>query len=121
MRNPRVLLLSTVLLTGLGLPCQQDILSPFRNPQESRTIPERYSEPFRQLRIMQSIAENVGPVRFDELGREVCDDPRWKDAYEVLRGYYVDPANRGPGFALTILSNVTLTLGGLIGALVAYL
>ena len=37
------------------------------------------------------------------------------------RGYYTDPANRGPGFALTILSNVTLTLGGLIGALVAYL
>lgn len=37
------------------------------------------------------------------------------------RGYYRDPAERGPGFGLTILSNLTLTLGGLIGALVAYL
>jgi uncharacterized MAPEG superfamily protein len=36
------------------------------------------------------------------------------------RGYFRDPAGRGPGFGLTILSNVTLTLGGLIGAIVAY-
>jgi uncharacterized membrane protein YecN with MAPEG domain len=37
------------------------------------------------------------------------------------RGYYQDPAKRGPGFGLTILSNLVLTLGGLIGALIAYL
>ncbi len=93
MMDPRVLFLSTALLAGLGtpLPGQQDILSPFRNPQESVPIPERLSEVFRQLRIMQSTAENIGPVSFDELGREVCDSPRWKDAYEELRGYYVDP------------------------------
>ena len=36
------------------------------------------------------------------------------------RGYYRDPAQRGPGFGLTMLSNVTLSLGGTVGALVAY-
>jgi uncharacterized membrane protein YecN with MAPEG domain len=36
-------------------------------------------------------------------------------------GYYQDPARRGPGFGLTVLSNVVLTLGGLVGAIVAYL
>lgn len=36
------------------------------------------------------------------------------------RGYYRDPAGRGPGFGLTILSNLTLSVGGLIGAVVAY-
>lgn len=36
------------------------------------------------------------------------------------RGYYQDPARRGPGFGLTILSNLVLTVGGLIGALIAY-
>ena len=93
MMDPRVVCLSTVLLVGLGtaLPGQQDILSPFRNPRESVPIPERLSEVFRQLRIMQSTAENMGPVSIDELGREVCDHPRWKDAYEALRKHYVDP------------------------------
>ena len=36
------------------------------------------------------------------------------------RAYLVDPAKRGPGFGLTILSNLVLTLGGLVGALIAY-
>jgi len=36
------------------------------------------------------------------------------------RGYYRDPAQRGPGFGLTVLANTTLTLGGLVGAAVAY-
>ncbi len=35
------------------------------------------------------------------------------------RGYYADPARRGPGFLLTFGSNVLLLLGGLCGALVA--
>jgi uncharacterized MAPEG superfamily protein len=37
------------------------------------------------------------------------------------RGYAIDPARRGPGFGLTLLSNVVLLLGGLIGALLAWL
>jgi glutathione S-transferase len=36
-------------------------------------------------------------------------------------GYYQDPAKRGPGFGLTVLANIVLTLGGLGGAIVAYL
>ena len=36
------------------------------------------------------------------------------------RGYYRDPAQRGPGFGLTLLANVTLTLGGTVGAVIAY-
>ena len=35
------------------------------------------------------------------------------------RGYYVDPARRGPGFGLTLLSNVVLLLGALGGAILA--
>lgn len=31
------------------------------------------------------------------------------------RGYVLDPAKRGPGFALTIASNCLLLLGGIIG------
>jgi uncharacterized membrane protein YecN with MAPEG domain len=33
------------------------------------------------------------------------------------RGYAIDPAKRGPGFGLTLLANVVLLLGGLIGAM----
>ena len=36
------------------------------------------------------------------------------------RSYDRDPAERGLGFGLTALSNLVLTLGGLIGASVAY-
>ena len=35
------------------------------------------------------------------------------------RGYFVDPAKRGPGFLLTIVSNLSLLVGGLVGAIVA--
>ncbi|MFQ5418460.1 MAG: MAPEG family protein [Myxococcota bacterium] len=35
------------------------------------------------------------------------------------RGYAIDPARRGPGFLLTIGSNVLLLLGGLVGAILA--
>lgn len=36
------------------------------------------------------------------------------------RGYWQDPAKRGPGFGLTILSNSVLLLGGLVGAVMSY-
>ena len=32
------------------------------------------------------------------------------------RAYVKDPARRGPGFLLTVLSNMALTLGALVGA-----
>ena len=37
------------------------------------------------------------------------------------RAYWRDPAGRGPGFGLTLLSNFVLLVGGIVGALVAYL
>jgi len=37
------------------------------------------------------------------------------------RGYVIDPAKRGPGFLLTFLANFVLLLGGLVGAILAYL
>jgi uncharacterized MAPEG superfamily protein len=37
------------------------------------------------------------------------------------RSYYRDPPKRAPGFGLSLLSNLVLLLGGLIGAVVAYL
>ena len=37
------------------------------------------------------------------------------------RGYVQDPAKRGPGFLLTLASNVVLLLGATIGALRAWL
>ena len=36
------------------------------------------------------------------------------------RGYRIDPAKRGPGFGLTMLANAVLLLGGLVGAVLAY-
>jgi len=36
------------------------------------------------------------------------------------RGYVADPARRGPGFVMSYLSNAVLVLGGLIGAIVAW-
>ena len=35
------------------------------------------------------------------------------------RAYFVDPAKRGPGFLLTVVSNLALLAGGLVGAIVA--
>jgi glutathione S-transferase len=37
------------------------------------------------------------------------------------RAYISDPARRGPGFGLTLLANVILALGALVGAVVAVL
>ncbi|MBW2269764.1 MAG: MAPEG family protein [Deltaproteobacteria bacterium] len=37
------------------------------------------------------------------------------------RGYWQDPARRGPGFGLTVLANLALLLGGMVGAVLAYI
>jgi hypothetical protein len=39
---------------------------------------------------------------------------------QFARGYYRDPPKRAMGFGLSLLSNLVLLLGGLIGAVVAY-
>jgi uncharacterized membrane protein YecN with MAPEG domain len=36
------------------------------------------------------------------------------------RGYYLDPAKRGPGFLLTIASNLLLLLGGIVGVFLGF-
>jgi uncharacterized membrane protein YecN with MAPEG domain len=36
------------------------------------------------------------------------------------RGYYQDPPKRALGFGLSLLSNLVLLLGGLIGTVIAY-
>lgn len=90
MTDPRILSAALVALLGTTLASQRDILSPFRDPRNFIPIPEQMTDVYRQLQIMKSTAESLGPVRFDSQGREVCDHPRWKAAYEVLRGYDID-------------------------------
>lgn len=36
------------------------------------------------------------------------------------RGYWKDPAKRGPGFGLTFLANIVLLVGGIVGAAMSY-
>ena len=56
--------------------------------------------------------------------------PRWGAAVGLLfivgralyaRGYIQDPAKRGPGFLLTLISNGILVFGGLIGLVIRLL
>ena len=57
---------------------EKDALSPFRNPTDVYAPPD---ELFRQLSIMQNIANRTGAKKsFDERGREVIDDPSWRAA-----------------------------------------
>jgi hypothetical protein len=66
--------------TAIGYP-ERDILSPFRNPTDVYAPPD---EAFRLLRTMQSLGKSLPDrVRFED-GREVVDDPRWRDAREAL-------------------------------------
>jgi glutathione S-transferase len=37
------------------------------------------------------------------------------------RGYVVDPARRGPGFLITVVSNAVLLAGAIVGAFLAWL
>ena len=57
---------------------ERDILSPFRTPLDVYAPPD---ELFRQLSIMSNIANRQGAKRsFDVTGREVVDDPAWRQA-----------------------------------------
>jgi hypothetical protein len=56
----------------------KDALSPFRTPTDAYAPPD---EVYRQLRIMQTYADAPGAAKsFDKDGREVIDDPRWREA-----------------------------------------
>lgn len=60
----------------------RDALSPFRSPTDVYAPPD---EAFRLLRVMEALAEPTSaPKRFDIDGREVVDDPRWRQAREDL-------------------------------------
>ena len=80
-----LLLLAIACLTKLA-PAQEpivsyperDILSPFRTPLDVYAPPD---ELFQQLSIMISIASRQGAKKsFDASGREVVDDPAWRQA-----------------------------------------
>jgi len=70
---------------------KSDILTPFRNPTQDYAPPDAVYE---ALRTMQAVAE--GPardsVRTDQDGREVCDHPEWKAAFQRLE------AAKGPSY-----------------------
>ncbi|MCU0864415.1 MAG: hypothetical protein MUC36_11515 [Planctomycetes bacterium] len=95
-RLPFVLLLSTALLLP-GASAQEqktiayparDILSPFRNPVEVYAPPD---ELFRALRTMQELAADPkAPKSYDEKGREVLDDVRWRAAYADVQRLGLD-------------------------------
>ncbi|MEM7202992.1 MAG: hypothetical protein AAF628_22220 [Planctomycetota bacterium] len=60
-------------------------LRPFRNPQENVATPQPL---FRNLQLMVNRIEAIGAdqMRFDEDGREVCDDPTWQRTREKVLG-----------------------------------
>lgn len=67
---------------------ERDALSPFRTPTDVYAPPD---ELFRQLSIMQNIANRTGAKKsYDEQGREVIDDPSWRTAYAKVLEIGVD-------------------------------
>ena len=57
---------------------ERDILSPFRSPAEVYAPPDKL---FGLLRVMRQIADDPNSRRsFDENGREIVDDERWRAA-----------------------------------------
>lgn len=67
---------------------ERDALSPFRTPTDVYAPPD---ELFRQLSIMQNIANRTGAKKsYDDKGREIVDDPSWRDAYAKVLEIGVD-------------------------------
>lgn len=67
---------------------EQDALSPFRHPTDVYAPPD---ELFRQLRLMQSIAEAPGAkTDYDAQGHEIVDDQNWRDARAAVERIGVD-------------------------------
>lgn len=68
---------------------ERDILSPFRNPTDVYAPPD---ELFRLLRTMQAAADrHPDRCRLDDAGREVVDDPAWREAHADLQEQRLDP------------------------------
>lgn len=67
---------------------ERDILSPFRNPTDVYAPPD---ELFRHLRAMQNIASRPDKAKsFDADGREVVDDPLWRELRGKVDGIGID-------------------------------
>ena len=67
---------------------EKDALSPFRTPTDIYAPPD---ELFRQLAIMQNIANRQGARKsYDERGREVIDDPSWRAARSKVQELGID-------------------------------
>jgi len=67
---------------------ERDILSPFRAPTDITAPPE---ELFRNLRIMRNLAAQKPELtRFDEKGRQIVDDPAWRQAYDRVQEIGLD-------------------------------
>ncbi len=83
-------LLIALAVTTLGVQprTQQQIhegLLPFRNPSGNVEPPE---ELFADLQAMWNIRKGArrSEISFDDMGREIVDDPRWQRAYEAAQG-----------------------------------
>ena len=67
---------------------ERDILSPFRAPSDITAPPE---ELFRNLRIMRNLAAQKPELAsFDEKGRQIVDDPTWRQAYDRVQEIGLD-------------------------------
>lgn len=67
---------------------EKDALSPFRDPTDIYAPPD---ELFRQLGVMQNIANRPGVEKsYDERGREVVDDPTWREAFAKVKSIGID-------------------------------
>ncbi len=67
---------------------ERDILSPFRAPTDVYAPPD---ELFRNLRIMQKLAEQLpDEARYDQKGRQVVDHDAWRAAREKVQQLGLD-------------------------------
>ena len=81
----------------------------------------------RYLRVQYNTIEQLVIFLPALFGFAYFASPGWAAALGLVfivgralfaRGYVRDPAQRGPGFGLTLLANTILLLGSLVGALV---
>jgi glutathione S-transferase len=81
----------------------------------------------RYLRVQYNTIEQLVIFLPAIFGFAYFASPAWAAALGLVfivgralfaRGYVRDPAQRGPGFGLTLLANTILLLGSLVGALV---
>ena len=67
---------------------ERDVLSPFRAPSDITAPPD---ELFRNLRIMRNLATQKPELAsFDRKGRQIVDDPTWRQAYDRVQEIGLD-------------------------------